>query len=190
MSSNNKFNRGDKVAVVDDAINGIITFVEDGMISIETEDGFVMKYAENELVKIDIEQSEIAKSVVVDMSTSYKEDYTKGKNKIKFKSKKDGVPPMEVDLHIDKLIKSTRGMDKYDMLTLQMDTAKHKLEFAIRNRIPRIVFIHGVGQGVLKQELNYLFNNYNVNTQEASYQKYGLGATEVYINQNKNKSSL
>jgi dsDNA-specific endonuclease/ATPase MutS2 len=76
-------------------------------------------------------------------------------------------------------------MDNYDMLSLQMDTAKHKIEFAIRNRIPRIVFIHGVGEGVLKQELNYLFNNYNVSIQEASYQKYGLGATEVYINQKK-----
>ena len=75
-------------------------------------------------------------------------------------------------------------MDSYDKLTMQVDTAKYKLEFAIRNRIPRIVFIHGVGEGVLKEELNYLFNRYNVSVSEASYQKYGMGATEVYILQN------
>ena len=181
-----KLKRGDKVAVMDDVLKGVVTFIENEVISIETTDGFTMKYSESELVKIGVEQSEIAKSVIVDMSTSYKEDYKKQENKVKIKNKKDGIPPMEVDLHIDKLTKNSRGMDNYDMLTLQMDTAKYKLEFAIRNRIPRIVFIHGVGEGVLKEELNYLFNNYNVRTQEASYQKYGLGATEVYINQKGN----
>ena len=76
-------------------------------------------------------------------------------------------------------------MDNFDILSYQIDTAKHKLEFAIKNRLPRIVFIHGVGEGVLKQELNYLFGRYPVIISEASYQKYGLGATEVYIIQKK-----
>ena len=93
---------------------------------------------------------------------------------------------MEVDLHINQLIDSTRGMDNFDILTIQLDTAKHKLEFAIRNRIRRVVFIHGVGEGVLKTELEYLFNKYHVDFYDAPYQKYGLGATEVYIFQNKN----
>ena len=47
------------------------------------------------------------------------------------------------------------------------------------------VFIHGVGEGVLKLELEYLFSRYdNVKFYDADYQKYGLGATEVYIYQN------
>jgi dsDNA-specific endonuclease/ATPase MutS2 len=71
------------------------------------------------------------------------------------------------------------------MLTLQMDTAKRQLEFAIRKRIQKVVFIHGVGEGVLKTELEYLFGRYNnVKYYDADYQKYGLGATEVYIYQN------
>ena len=60
------------------------------------------------------------------------------------------------------------------------------IEFAIKKRIPKIVFIHGVGEGVLKSELHFLFNNYPVKYYDASYQKYGLGATEVYIYQNSN----
>jgi len=52
-------------------------------------------------------------------------------------------------------------------------------------RIQKIVFIHGVGEGVLKIELEYLFARYNnVKYYDANYQKYGLGATEVYILQN------
>jgi hypothetical protein len=179
-----KFKIGDTVAVTDDAIKGKVAAIDNHMVSILTEDDFVMKFTEDELVKIDIEQSELAKTVIVSNHLSNKVDYVKGQKLTKSKKNKGEIPPMEVDLHIDKLIKSSRGMDKYDMLTLQMDTAKHKLEFAIRNRIPRIVFIHGVGAGVLKTELNYLFNRYNVKISEASYQKYGMGATEVYILQN------
>jgi DNA-nicking Smr family endonuclease len=76
-------------------------------------------------------------------------------------------------------------MSNYDMLNLQLDTARHKLEFAIQKRIQKVVFIHGVGEGVLKSELDYLFGRYdNVKYYAADYQKYGQGATEVYIYQN------
>lgn len=181
-----KFQEGDKVAVLDDAINGIVKNVSSNEIQIETTDGFLMLFNSNELVKIKEEQSEISKKVLVPEHLGYKVDSSKKRQGIKFKSKKEGVPPMEVDLHLEKLVKNSRGMDNYDKLSLQIDTATHKLEFAIRNRIPRIVFIHGVGEGVLKQELNFLFNRYNVSVSEASYQKYGMGATEVYILQNAN----
>ncbi len=179
------FKIGDKVVVTDDVISGKVVAIGNNDISVETEDGFILKYAENELIKIGETQSEIAKKSFISFDVSEKIDYQKGKNKTKIKRKKESIPPMEVDLHINKLIKSSRGMDNYDMLTLQMDTAKHKLEFAIRNRIPRIVFIHGVGEGVLKEELGFLLRRYNVRYNEASYQKYGLGATEVYILQHK-----
>jgi hypothetical protein len=47
------------------------------------------------------------------------------------------------------------------------------------------VFIHGIGEGVLKLELDYLFGRYNyVKFYDADYKQYGLGATEVYIYQN------
>lgn len=179
------FKIGDKVSVLDDTINGIILQVNGTSITIESEDGFNLIFQSNDLVLIKEEQSEIAKKIVISGNLAAKTDYKKGKKQVKKKKTKDLIPPMEVDLHIQKLVKSTRGMDNYDMLSLQIDTAKHKLEFAIRNRIPRIVFIHGVGEGVLKNELMYLLNRYPVSISEASYQKYGMGATEVYILQNK-----
>ena len=70
-----KFKIGDKVAVTDDAIKGKVTAIDNHMISILTEDDFVMKFSENELVKIGVEQSELAKTVIVSNQLSYKEDY-------------------------------------------------------------------------------------------------------------------
>lgn len=76
-------------------------------------------------------------------------------------------------------------MSNHEMLNLQLDTARHKLEFAMRKRIQKVVFIHGVGEGVLKMELDYLLSRYsNLKYYDADYKKYGLGATEVYIFQN------
>lgn len=93
---------------------------------------------------------------------------------------------LEVDLHIEKLVQNKKGMTNFDILTLQTETAKRQIEFAIRNRIPKIVFIHGVGEGILKAELDFLLGRYdNLTFQDANYQKYGLGATEVYLIQKK-----
>ncbi|WP_367186917.1 Smr/MutS family protein [Maribacter confluentis] len=92
---------------------------------------------------------------------------------------------MEVDLHINQLVKNPKQLDNYAILNLQLETAKRQLDFAIAKRIQKIVFIHGVGEGILKEELRYLFNKYgNIKYYDAEYQKYGLGATEVYVYQN------
>jgi dsDNA-specific endonuclease/ATPase MutS2 len=76
-------------------------------------------------------------------------------------------------------------MTNFEMLNLQLDTAKRQLDFALRKRIQKVVFIHGVGEGILKEELYYLFKRYeNAKFYDADYQKYGMGATEVYFFQN------
>jgi DNA-nicking Smr family endonuclease len=93
---------------------------------------------------------------------------------------------MEVDLHIAQLVPSQRGLSNYDMLEIQLDTAKRQLHFAMKKGIQRVVFIHGVGAGVLKQELEYLLKRYDaVSFEDANFQKYGRGATEIYIHQSK-----
>lgn len=181
------FKKGDKVSVLDAALKGIVVSVEKDKVTFQEENGFEMTYEAKLLVKIEKDQSELSR--YSDINNPLFREKTRSSKKRKNtpkKNKREGVvPPMEVDLHIQHLVKSSKGMQNYDMLSLQIDTAKYKLEFAIRKRIPRVVFIHGVGEGVLRKELEYLFAKYPVKITEASYQKYGLGATEVYIVQNK-----
>jgi dsDNA-specific endonuclease/ATPase MutS2 len=181
-----KFEVGDKVAVLDDAISGVVTKVENNVISIKTTDDFVMTYFVSELVKINNSNdlsgffsTQSLGSVLKDKEEPKKRSFVKEK-----RSRKDEFV-LEVDLHIEKLVPSKRGMSNYDILTLQMDTAKRQLDFAVKNRMPKMVFIHGIGEGVLKAELDFLLGRYdNISFQDANYQKYGLGATEVYIKQN------
>lgn len=115
----------------------------------------------------------------------HEKEQSQKRKSVRVKPKERYQPKMEVDLHIHQLTNHYKGMSNFDMLNLQLDTAKRQLEFAIKKRIQKVVFIHGVGEGVLKAELEYLFNRYdNVKFYAADYQKYGLGATEVYIYQN------
>lgn len=176
---------GNKVAVLDDVLKGIVTKINGNEISVETEDGMVFNFLASELVKIDKEQHELTKFSDINNPLLKEKIATHKTKKSHFIKDKNEVI-LEVDLHINQLIKSTRGLDNYDMLNLQLDTAKRKIEFAIAKRISKVVFIHGVGEGVLKAELKSLLNRYPVKFYDASYKKYGLGATEVYVYQNAN----
>jgi len=180
------FQVNDKVEVLDDALKGVVLKVNGSNVSIETTEGFILDYDESELIKLDEEQSRMIATSDVPFSDIIREKQASKKPKsIKTKPKDRNAPPMEVDLHIEKLVNSFRGMSNYDILTLQLDTAKRQLEFAMRKRIQKIVFIHGVGEGVLKAELDYLLGRYdNLKFYDADYQKYGVGATEIYFFQN------
>lgn len=174
---------GDLVSVLDEAISGVITKISEETIVIETEDGFDMEFSPTEVIKEKPLTSRLFSNIDLDTVITEKEQSQKRKS-VKVKPKERSLPAMEVDLHIQQITTSHKHMNNFDMLNLQLDTARHKLEFAIKKRIQKVVFIHGVGEGVLKTELEYLFSRYeNVKYYPADYQKYGLGATEVYISQ-------
>lgn len=176
-----KFRVGDRVLVLDDDFGGVVASAKANQITILTNDEIEITYHERELI---LDKSFKVERVILKDESSVK----KGKKRQVSRKKAKEIPAVEVDLHIHQLVKSERGMDAYDKLNTQMDTARYKLEWARKERIPKLVFIHGVGEGVLKKELEYLFDRYNdITYYDADFQKYGRGATEVYIYQNPKK---
>ncbi len=97
--------------------------------------------------------------------------------------KKGSDDPLVVDLHINELVDNTRGLSSADMLNLQVDRFCKVMDENLRNHGRKIVFIHGKGDGVLRaailKELNYRYKGHDV--QDASFQEYGYGATQVKI---------
>ncbi|MBD5253468.1 MAG: DUF2027 domain-containing protein [Barnesiella sp.] len=90
---------------------------------------------------------------------------------------------IEVDLHINELVDNTAGLSPADMLNLQVDEFRRVMDANLRNKGQKIVFIHGKGEGVLRQailkELNHRYKGHDV--QDASFREYGFGATQVTI---------
>lgn len=186
LNKMNSFRVGDHVSVLDEDINGTVLSVKNNEITIETEDGFLMTFFVKELIKLHNTNNLLNSIRSVDID-KVQIDQSKPKSSqlaVDRKNRSELSVP-EFDLHIEKLVKNYRGMSNFDILTLQSETAKRHIEFAIRNRIPKIVFIHGVGEGILKAELDFLFGRYaNITFEDANYQKYGLGATVVCFKQN------
>lgn len=173
---------GDMVEVLDEAISGRVESIEGDVATLITSDGFPLKYPIKELIK---REKGIKVSNFEVIQVKNEKEQPKKKPSASVKPKERNAPKMEVDLHIHQLVKSNKGLSNFDILNIQLETAKRQLDFAIDKRIQKVVFIHGVGEGILKEELYYLFKKYdNLKYYDADYQKYGLGATEVYIYQN------
>lgn len=90
---------------------------------------------------------------------------------------------MEVDLHIHELLDDFRGLTNGEIIEIQLDTFKSKLEEAKKAGVKKVVFIHGVGNGTLKLELRKALDKQKdkINYQDASFKEYGYGATMVQI---------
>lgn len=97
--------------------------------------------------------------------------------------KADSESPLVVDLHITELLDSTAGLSNADMLNYQVDKFREIMDANLNNPGRKIVFIHGKGEGVLRQalikELNHRYKGHDV--QDASFREYGYGATQVTI---------
>lgn len=132
-----------------------------------------------------VDNDEVARPLVVD-SKRLKEQMYKDEKIIAHEDKKkrekdDGT--LVIDLHADELLETTAGMNAADILHYQLDVFKKTMDENKKKKGQKIVFIHGKGEGVLRHalvhELNYRYKSCTY--QDASFQEYGYGATQVTI---------
>ena len=101
--------------------------------------------------------------------------------KVQAKNKTEDL--VEVDLHINELLDDSTGVSNKEILDIQLEKVESEMRSAIQLRVKRIVFIHGLGQGVLKQEVTKLikskFSKYYF--QDASFKESGYGATMIIL---------
>lgn len=177
---------GMRVAMVDDVLSGIVREVRGiNLVIFETSDGFLEEAFAHELV-IDLGESfDITRATDRDLLPDLileKEGPSKKPKESKKHKRLSKKVDLEVDLHIEQLVDSERGLTPGDKLRIQITHFERKMEFALQNNIHRIVFIHGVGAGVLKHELCRLLDEiYHLEHFDAAFQRYGFGATEVLI---------
>lgn len=101
--------------------------------------------------------------------------------KVSKPAQKPGV--IEVDLHATELLDNLNGLSKAEILNYQVDTFRKVMDENLRRPGTKIIFIHGKGEGVLRQalmkELNNRYKGHDV--ADASFREYGFGATQVTI---------
>lgn len=88
----------------------------------------------------------------------------------------------EIDLHIEELMESHSGLTNAQILAIQLEHFEKEMDYCLNNGIRKLIVIHGVGNGKLKQEiLSILKTIEGISFYDASYKNYGFGATEVAI---------
>ncbi len=88
----------------------------------------------------------------------------------------------EVDLHIEMLTAESAKLAPHEAFELQMRYFRTCMNHAIANNVKKVTFIHGVGKGILKDEIQKELKQYDgIYTLDAPMLKYGVGAIEVYF---------
>ena len=183
---------GYRVRFLNEDVEGIIKSVlQKNRLVVTSLDGFDYEVAAHEVVIIGEDNSHI---YAID-----EQELAKKINPIKEKpptvNKKGGIlspylqsskynyeNTLEIDLHLEELVEFPQKLADWQKLHTQMTHVKNCLNAAMDKKIRNIIFIHGVGTGVLKTELlNYLADYDNIIVKEADFREYGMGATAIII---------
>jgi len=89
----------------------------------------------------------------------------------------------EIDLHIEQLVDNLKGLTNADIIKIQLDTLQRYIHLAVVHHQERMIVIHGLGKGKLRDEVHAVLKQ----TPEVSRfknewsGKYGFGATEIFF---------
>ena len=87
-----------------------------------------------------------------------------------------------VDLHVGEIVDNIAGLSSHDMFQLQINFFTKTLESAMANNFRKVTYIHGVGNGVLKNAIIEKLKEYQgLENKSASLAEYGQGAIDVLL---------
>jgi len=167
-----KFSVGDKILLKKESIQGKIVRINSPYkVVVLSRDGFEMNVSVKDLVKIE---------KGTDKPASYGDnDCFKDLDLKVIRSKKTQrrQSVLKVDLHIEFLISDYSHMHNSEIIQIQLNECYEKIEKALNSKMNRIEIIHGIGEGVLRDEVHNILRNYNLRF----YLTKDGGATEVYL---------
>jgi len=180
----NTFQISEKVGFLKEKGGGkIISILPGNSYLILDEDGFERTCRASELIKIHgtdykIPLDETIK--VLDDGLLTKDTHVRHKESSHSGAKDHEM--WEIDLHIESLVESHAGMSNSEILDRQMRELRTFYNNALQKRVRKLIIIHGVGEGVLKQEVrDFLAGKTGISFYDADFRMYGKGATAVEV---------
>ena len=165
------FEIGDEVSILNENWIGKIFHINADFVYVIDEFGLEFSFPLSEVIPVHKKDLDNITSIPVkDKDLNDRNPLSKQSNSV-----------LEVDLHIHEITERDAHLSNFEKMSIQLNHVKSRIKFARKNNIQKIVFIHGIGTGKLKEELHFLLNGYNCTINDASYQKYGKGAMEVFF---------
>ncbi len=176
------FKIGDKVAYASETGGGVVTkILENELVEIISDDGFFITVPGEKLILENPAIHDSLRNAAYPALGSPDKVEEPSPRFAKSKPKRDSEAYV-INLHAEDLINDFTGLTNSDIIVKQLNYFRDKFEKAMELKKRKITVIHGVGKGVLKQEVRYLLDGYEgVTYYDAPFSKYGYGATEVII---------
>ena len=178
------FKIGQKVVFLHEIGGGVVVEIDSSSrYIVEDQDGFTKPYLKSEIAPVHEEDYKLGDGDALFLegeTSSTKTQHSIRKEKANSEAVQDNY--WEIDLHIESLTDSHRGLSNTEIINKQMNAFKLFLNKARSKRMRKIVAIHGVGEGVLKHEVRkYLEKLDDLKFYDADYGEYGKGATTVEL---------
>ena len=165
--------KGTRVRMMDSPESGKIVGFGKEFYEIETDDGYIIKSRLSDFVVVNAEEDRAL----------YRSMPSAGKKKEQKKSVISPAKDLAVDLHFERIPGYDR-IAEWAAMEFQLDYFKRVLRENLKYKGKRIVFIHGDGDGVLRdairKELNETFA-LSCSWAPARSDEFGTGATAVTI---------
>lgn len=193
MSSKSRITIGDEVRFLNETGGGrVLRFVSTSRAWVRTWEGLEYEYPLSGLVVVaGANQYPVsdhkARMVASDDRLAERVERNKGRggnlrNNGRAVARREDPQVMVVDLHLQELVKDERSVRPEERLRYQLDYFERMLNTAIRERKRKLIVIHGIGEGVLREEVRKALQYYDMlRFDDADPRSYGSGATEVVI---------
>ncbi|MCB0765036.1 MAG: Smr/MutS family protein [Flavobacteriales bacterium] len=188
--SGRRFNVGDRIRFLDEVGGGVVLeLLGVGHVRVRTDEGFVLDRSNREMVLAEgraygVTDHQAGMVAANDVLEEKRRRRVAGRpaRPGKTAKKPEDAGVLEVDLHLHELVEDETRLGPGERLKYQLAYFERVLEGAIRDGKRKVIVIHGVGEGILREEVRRMLQYYeSVRFHDADMRQYGAGATEVEI---------
>lgn len=182
------FQVGDKVQILDEEGEGLITDFISVSTAVVDLDGFPFEFPITSLIKVDEDKNVVHKANERSFDHLLTDKIYKKEQEVLMhipmnvfdKVSRNGFP--EIDLHIHELVDKPKTLTNSEMVEIQTHRLERFIQSCIDKSVSEFVIIHGVGQGVLRTEIRKVLESHgNIRFRDADFREYGAGATYARI---------
>jgi hypothetical protein len=178
-----RYKSGQKIVFMNEPGGGVVQSVGDGYIVVMDDSGFDQKCLLSEIAPVHGEEYRLNSEDIVAINED--ESYATIRHQVRkgvLTGKRKSVDVWEIDLHIEEITDSHSNLSNGEIVLKQMRELRTFFQRAKSKRIRKLVIIHGVGLGVLKEEVrSFLDKQSSIDYFDADFREYGKGATAVEI---------
>lgn len=166
-----QYKPGDKISFMNQEGGGVIKdILSNFRLIVTSDDGFDVTVSVDEIMPL-------RNKSVYTISSKWIDEKEKYGAKVPERKKEE---VWEVDLHLHEITDTERFVTDHEKLQYQLSYFRKCMDEAIVYRIKKVIFIHGVGKGTLKQEIVRMLKGYErIKYYDAPFKRYGVGALVV-----------